>query len=159
MSRSTKIQRAPRQTVKDRRSHKRQDANARGIKPMACAYRGCELSFVPKRRGQRFHSPRCRRLAWLDEHYVPREASPAVAYVEVPVPAGKFSCLESAPPPLDRIRLARSISEALGQEPHSDIIKVAQEISHLLSQGRNAEFVAIGFATAYQYFTREKKKR
>lgn len=56
---------------------------------------------------------------------------------------------------LDRALLSTALAEAIAQEPDSEIITVAQEISSIFA-GRNAEFVAIGFAAAYQYFVRLK---
>ena len=69
-----KIPRAPRLRGKDKRSHKRLDASARGIKVISCGYEPCGIRFLPDRKGQRFHSASCRRLAWIDRHYTPKNA-------------------------------------------------------------------------------------
>ena len=60
---------------------------------------------------------------------------------------------------LDKNLLAAALAEALRQEPDATIIEIAREIAPAFQPGRNAEFAAIGFAAAYQYFRELKEKK
>jgi hypothetical protein len=79
MTPRSKIQRVPRPAGKDRRSHKRLDANARGIRALPCRYRACGVVFMPRRKGQVYHTPACRRADCLNRKYIPRGEAVALA--------------------------------------------------------------------------------